>query len=98
MKKILIIGVVTALGCALLLGQAWAVDGSPNDELPMMDVLLARPMAVGAGIVGTAIFIVTLPFTAPTGSAGRASKMFITDPFRFSFSREFPDHRLDFEY
>ncbi len=70
---------------------------SPDDEIPMMDILIARPMGVAAGIVGTALFVVTLPFTVPTSSVDRSAKMFITDPFHFSFCRKFPDESFEFK-
>ena len=56
-----------------------------------MDLLFARPIGVAAGIVGTAIFFVSLPFTIPSGGVSDAANMFIVKPFQFSFTREFPD-------
>ncbi|NWF92025.1 MAG: hypothetical protein HXY46_03850 [Syntrophaceae bacterium] len=60
----------------------------------MIDLLVARPVGVAAGIIGTAIFIVSLPFTIPTGSVREAGRMFVVEPFKFSFVREFPDESI----
>lgn len=72
--------------------------GTPDDEINLLDLLIARPAGALAGIAGTGIFIVTLPFTVPTKSVKKASKMLITDPFKFSFSRQFPDESVKFDW
>jgi hypothetical protein len=90
----------------MLIGTALSVEGwaeskimarTPNDELPLMDLVFARPIGVMAGIAGTGIFIASLPFTLPTKSVDKAAKMLITDPFRFSFTRPFPDEHLKYD-
>ena len=89
---------VTLLSIFLLIGTfcptVRAQDDPITDEWNMIDLFVARPIGVAMGIVGTAFFIVSLPFTVPTGSVDRAANMFITKPFNFSFKREFPDSNL----
>jgi hypothetical protein len=75
--------------------EGWAQTKTPNDELPLADLLIARPLGAAAAIVGTGLFIVSLPLTIPTKSVDKAAKMLITDPFHFSFYRQFPDESLD---
>ena len=86
---------VTLLAISLLIGtlcpNAQAQDDPIADEWNMFDLFVARPIGVAAGIVGTALFIVSLPFTVPAGGVDRAAEMFISKPFSFSFNREFPD-------
>jgi hypothetical protein len=65
-----------------------------EEEFNMADVLIARPLGIVAGIIGTGIFIVSLPFTIPTHSVNEAAQMFVVDPFKFSFEREFPDENI----
>ena len=81
--------------------QGWAeskvMARSPDDELPLMDLVFARPIGALAAIAGTGIFIASLPFTLPTKSVDKAAKMLITDPFRFSFTRRFPDEHLKWD-
>ena len=94
MKKSLVMLLTLILVCATLSLEGWAQSSrtsTTEDELNLLDLLIARPAGIGAGIVGTGIFIVTLPFTIPTKSVNKASKMFISAPFHFSFSRPFPD-------
>jgi len=78
--------------------DVWNHNHDPiEDEYQMADLLLARPLSVAAGIVGTGFFLVTLPFTAPTKSTDAAADLFIRRPFKFSFVREFPDENVVLE-
>jgi len=63
-------------------------------EWNALDVLLARPIAVIAGIAGSAVFVASLPFTIPTGAVRDAADIFIVRPFQFSFVRQFPDEDI----
>jgi len=65
-----------------------------KDEWNTMDLFFARPLGVAAGIVGTGFFILSLPFTIPTGGVDDAAQMFIVKPFKFSFGRDFPDKNM----
>ena len=95
-------GVVLLLALTLISAvfsiEGWAQSSPPtrtsDDAIPLMDLLIARPMGFIAGIAGAGVFIATLPFTIPTKSVPKASKMLITDPMHFSFSRQFPDENL----
>jgi uncharacterized membrane protein YfcA len=70
--------------------EKWSKDDSTKDEWNMIDLVLARPIGVAAGIFGTGIFIISLPFTIPTGSVDDAAQMLVVKPFKFSFERKFP--------
>jgi hypothetical protein len=98
-KKIFLLLLTISLVMGSLYSTGWAGDTKDKwvREDPVgqgwstVDLLIARPLGVAAGIVGTAIFIVSLPFTIPAGGVADAADMFITKPFQFSFTREFPD-------
>jgi hypothetical protein len=62
-----------------------------RNEYNMLDLFIARPLGVAAGIAGTGLFILSLPFTIPTGGVNEAARMFVNEPFRFSLKREYPD-------
>jgi hypothetical protein len=51
-------------------------------------------MGVAAWILGSGVFVLSLPFTIPTGSVDDAAQMFVVKPFKFSFGREFPDEDM----
>jgi len=95
-KKIFLSLLVVSLGMGCLSSTGWAEDKWAKEDpvvqgWSIMDVVFARPLGVAAGIAGSAIFIVSLPFTIPAGGVKEAADMFIVKPFQFSFTREFPD-------
>jgi len=95
-KKIFLLLLTVSLLIGGLYSTGWAGDNLRRDD-PMsqgwslVDLLVARPLSVLTGIGGSAIFVVTLPFTLPSGTANDAANMFIVQPFQFSFRREVPD-------
>jgi hypothetical protein len=52
-----------------------------------MDILLVRPASLAATVVGTALFIVSLPFSIPSQSVGSTAKTLIAEPFNYTFTR-----------
>lgn len=51
------------------------------------DLLVARPLLLAATAVGTAVFVVTLPFTWLSGSTDRAGKALVVEPGKATFVR-----------
>jgi len=51
------------------------------------DLVVARPLLIGATLVGTAAFIVSLPFTALGGNVGEAAQALVVEPGREAFVR-----------
>ncbi len=101
LKKVFLLLLTLSLVMGSLYSTGWAEDKDKwvkNDpvgqEWSAIDLLVARPIGVIAGIFGTAIFIVSLPFTIPTGGVSDAANMFVVKPFQFSFTREFPDEDI----
>jgi len=83
-----------------LCSSGWAGDYFTKDDpvahgWSALDLLVARPLGIVAGVAGTAIFVVALPFTIPSGNIGNAADMFIAQPFQFSFTRKIPDEVMD---
>jgi len=100
LKRILLPLLTLSLVVTCLCSTGWTGDNSlgRNDpvahEYQALDVLLARPIGVVAGILGTAIFVASLPFTIPAGGVQDAADTFIVKPFQFSFIRQFPDEDI----
>jgi hypothetical protein len=95
-KKIFLLLLTVSLIIGSLYSPGWAGDKLRRDDpvaqgWSLVDLLVARPLSIAAGIGGSAVFVVTLPFTLPSGSVGDAASMFIVQPFQFSFLREVPD-------
>lgn len=95
---LLLLTISMIIGC--FCSGAWALDERSIDnpmthEVNIVDLLIARPLGIVAGIMGTGIFIVSLPFTVPTGGTKDAARMFIAEPFKFSFTRGFNEENID---
>ncbi len=59
-----------------------------HDPVVMMaDGVLARPLGLASTIIGSAFFVITLPFTVPSGSVSEAKKQMIEYPAWFTFKR-----------
>jgi hypothetical protein len=98
-RKRLLVLLVMSLTVGQLYSSCWAQAGptNPTDQgLAMMDLLVARPASFLAGIVGSVLFVVTLPVTASTNSIEASGDMFIYQPIRFAMEREFPDPHVIF--
>ena len=52
-----------------------------------IDALLVRPLSLAATAVGTALFLVSLPFSAISGNAGQAAHVLVVKPARVTFTR-----------
>jgi len=83
----------------------WKKDDPITDEWNTIDLMVARPLGVVAAIAGLGIFSVSLPFTVtvdifsrigdqPANAVKDSAKMFILNPLKFSFTREFPDENM----
>ena len=88
----LIIGTISSNGFCW---ERWTKEDPITEEWNAIDLLIARPIGVLAGIIGTGLFILSLPFTIPTRGVDDAANMFIVKPFKFSFVRDFPDEDKD---
>lgn len=53
----------------------------------LMDAFLLRPLGLAATVLGTAAFIVTLPFSLPTRSADDAAQVLVVKPAAYTFAR-----------
>lgn len=51
------------------------------------DALVARPLGLCATVIGGAIFVVSLPFSALGGNTKPAYDHLLVNPFKFTFSR-----------
>lgn len=61
---------------------------SPDSAgLILVDAFLLRPLGIAATVLGTATFIITLPFSLPTRSVDVAAKVLVAKPARYTFAR-----------
>lgn len=63
------------------------VSHRPTGAEMAVDGLVVRPLGIVSTVLGAATWLVTLPFTLPSGSVGEAGEVLVRDPAQFTFSR-----------
>lgn len=79
--------IAVMLSLAVVPAEAATMEEEPSSTAIIFDVLITRPLGIVATAVGTAVFIVGLPFTIPTRSVGVAAEKLVVDPLAFTFRR-----------
>jgi hypothetical protein len=89
MKKAIAAVLVLVMLSGVCSAAADAKDSAnaPSAEEMALDVVLVRPLGIVSLAAGTVFFIVSLPFTVPSGSVGIAAKRLVAEPFKFTFTR-----------
>ncbi|HUL42630.1 MAG TPA: hypothetical protein VLV32_12120 [Burkholderiales bacterium] len=59
----------------------------PSGETMGEDLVIVRPLSLVATVLGTATWIIALPFTIPSGSVGASAKALIVEPAQYTFGR-----------
>lgn len=90
-RRSLVFVMVAALVCTTTgfsaLAQGPKVQDEATAESMIADFVLLRPLGIVATAVGSVFFIVSLPFSWPTGSAGTALDKLVVEPASFTFVR-----------
>jgi hypothetical protein len=85
-----------AVSLSLAITPVWAQSGMYPGGNPyaedkgadmLLDVVVVRPLELATGIVGAALWIVTLPFSLPAGNPGAAGQQFFVNPMEYTFAR-----------
>lgn len=80
---VMAISLVTAL-------PAMAEEPMPADRRGgdmAFDLVLARPIGLLSVVAGSVLFVVSLPFTIPSGSMDAAADELVKKPIEFTFKR-----------
>jgi hypothetical protein len=67
-------------------GDEYDPEG-PSPEAMAFDAVLVRPISFVGAVLSTAVFVVSLPFSAPGGNASQAAENLVADPWRYTFAR-----------
>lgn len=86
-----VVVLITTLGLALA-NPAWAADDYASTDTPSagamaVDALLVRPLGLVATVLGTGLFIVSLPFSLTGMNVEKADQRLIVEPARYTFQR-----------
>jgi hypothetical protein len=87
--KIVMVLCVAVLG----LGSATPAVARTDPDEAFFDAILGRPVGFAATLVGGAAFVVSLPFTAASGSIKSSADSLVGKPARFTFTRPLGDFR-----
>lgn len=72
-------------------GQGMALDPeadrTPSASEVFIDAALVRPLGVLTLVSGAAVWVISLPFTLPSGSVGKATDALLAKPFQHTFKR-----------
>jgi len=55
------------------------------------DLLLVRPVGIVACVLGSAVFVVSLPFSLLGGNSGESAQKLVAEPAKFTFTRPLGD-------
>jgi hypothetical protein len=77
--------------CLVSLGGMGTSRGSQDPLIVVGDVALARPGCLLATILGSAVFVVALPFAAASGSVKETADTLVVAPAKATFTRPLGD-------
>lgn len=86
-----------ALAAALLCASAQAsaaesvVDDAPSAEAMTFDLFIMRPLSLVGTVVGTAVYIVALPFNLLTLNLAEPGRRLVVEPAKYTFVRDLGD-------
>ncbi len=82
------IGSLAVTGCtARETGSNYSNGQVPETGEMVADAAVVRPMTLWASAIGAVGWVVTLPFTLPSGTAGEVGKAWVGDPLKYTFCR-----------
>ena len=70
---------------------ALAEGGATVASAMIADIFIARPAGFVGTILGSAIFVLALPFAALSGSVEPVVQTLVVEPFKFTFTRPVGD-------
>ncbi len=82
---------ITALAVCLLAfssaGHAQAIDEKPSALAMTGDALFARPALLATTVIGSVVYVVSLPFSLLGGNAAEAGETLVMGPAKATFVR-----------
>lgn len=78
---------VPALAETAIVNQYETEPVVPSGGAMMMDLLIVRPVAMAAVVLGAAVSVVATPFAAASGTTYEVYGRLVNEPFDFAFCR-----------
>lgn len=87
LTRILTTTVVASLLSFSAIGHANTLEESPSALAMTTDALIVRPVLLATTIVGSAVYLVSLPFSMLGGNTAEAGEVLVAGPARATFAR-----------
>jgi hypothetical protein len=94
MKRVLSL----CIAVAVLAGSGPACAADDQSFNVIGDLFIARPLGLAAVVLGTAVFVVSLPFALTSGSHHETADTLMGKPLGFTFRRPLGEFREEFGF
>jgi len=98
MKTRLLISVICVLALLLSTSTPAFAGGSTDATSVAVDVVVARPLSFAMTILGTALFVISLPVAATSGCVDKAAQTLVAAPAKDTFTRPLGDFKEFLDY
>ncbi len=89
-KSAIALGLALSLGSLSFASRADTVSGDRGSDM-LIDLIVLRPIGLASTVVGSAVFVLGLPFTIPSGSVGDSACELVKRPAAYTFTRPLGD-------
>jgi hypothetical protein len=76
-----------AVPCGGVLAQENPYEKDRDPGAMTADLVLTRPVGLAAIVAGTAVFVLSIPFSVIGGNTGQAWQKLVMDPIEYTFVR-----------
>jgi len=98
MKTKLLTTVICVLALLLSTSTPACAAGDTDATSVAVDVVVARPATFALTIVGSVLFVISLPVAATSGCVDKAAKALVAAPAKDTFTRPLGDFKDFLEY
>ena len=98
MKTKLLITVICVLALLLTTTMPALASGDTDATSVAIDVVVARPVTLALTVLGSALFVVSLPIAAASGDVNKAAKALVAAPAKDTFTRPLGDFSNFLDY
>ena len=91
-KKFKLLFIVCMISTIIFVPMAQCADleaalAEPSSFDYFIDIIVWRPLGAAATVMGTGLYVITLPFSLPTKTAEKTKEKLVEAPFDFTFKR-----------
>jgi len=90
MAAVLAFGSLSMAGLASA-GETYDFNSKPKSGEILIDMFFMRPVMLVGTVIGAAVFIVSLPFSALGGNVGDSADTLVMEPAHYTFLRPLGD-------